>query len=356
MFLKKKVKMSNLNSFYLLILFFVINLICVIFIDKIKKCINILDRPDGIRKLQIEPVAPIGGFLIFFNIFILFFLSFFNENLSIFDRIFFEINQQPYLRAYFSFFVTTLFFFIIGLYDDNKNMSPSTKTVILLFICFCTILIDETLIIQNLNFNSFENEIRLNNFSYIFTVLCILFLVNAFNLYDGINLQSGIYFVIIYFYFFTKNIFPHLAVIFIISNLFFLYLNFKNKIYYGDNGIYINSYIISYFIIKSYNYDLEGAPKFDEILLLFLLPSIEVFRLFITRVIHLKNPFLGDRDHLHHLLLDKFKNLNLVNFILLLLILTPILVFNYNGQFLLEIIIFFTSIYLTMIIYLKYRS
>ena len=29
--------------------------------------------------------------------------------------------------------------------------------------------------------------------------------------------------------------------------------NFKGKLFYGDSGIYLNSYIISYFVIKNYN-------------------------------------------------------------------------------------------------------
>ena len=122
-----------------------------------------------------------------------------------------------------------------------------------------------------------------------------------------------------------------LILAFIIANIVFLYLNFKNKIYLGDNGVFINSFIISYFIIKSYNYNIESALKSDEILLLFLIPALDLIRLFISRIMNLKNPFSGDRNHIHHLLLNKLGNIYLVNLILILLSGIPLLIYIFTN-------------------------
>ena len=193
----------------------------------------------------------------------------------------------------------------------------------------------------------------INNFSYIFTILCVLFLLNALNLYDGINLQSGINFLIIYFYLLSKDIFPSLILAFIIANIIFLYLNFKNKIFLGDNGVFINSFIISYFIIKSYNYNLEASLKSDEILLLILIPTLDLIRLFISRVRNLKNPFLGDRNHIHHLLLKKLENIYIVNLILVLLSGVPLLIYIFADFNLLVIIFIVIIIYCIILLSLK---
>ena len=124
-------------------------------------------------------------------------------------------------------------------------------------------------------FNNFSSR-----FLYLFLASCLSFatvFIRCFQILD-------------YFYLLSKDIFPSLILAFIIANIIFLYLNFKNKIFLGDNGVFINSFIISYFIIKSYNYNLEASLKSDEILLLILIPTLDLIRLFISRIRNLKNP------------------------------------------------------------------
>lgn len=343
-----------MNNFYYLIILIFLNVIFIFFINKIKNFVNIFDKPDGIRKFQIKPIPPIGGIIIFYNLLILLIIAFIDQKSLIFEKEFFRTFDEFYLRGYFSFFISSILFFIIGLYDDKKNLTPYSKILLLLFILLCTILIDETLIIKELKFFSLSHIIILNNFSYIFTILCVLFLLNALNLYDGINLQSGVNFLIIYFYLFSKDIFPLLILPFIIGNAFFLYLNYKNKIFLGDNGVYLNSFIISYFVIKSYNYDINTSIKSDEILLIFIIPTIDLLRLLISRVLNLRNPFLGDRDHIHHHLLEYFTNIYLVNFVLFLLSAFPLIVYRVFETNLMAIIFVVLIIYFAILLYLKF--
>ena len=49
-----------------------------------------------------------------------------------------------------------------------------------------------------------------------------------------------------------------------------------------------------------------------------------MFRLFIQRLLNKQNPFYGDRNHLHHLLLKKY-GYKLTILIILILILVPII-------------------------------
>ena len=57
-----------------------------------------------------------------------------------------------------------------------------------------------------------------------------------------------------------------------------------------------------------------------------MLPGIDMLRLFIERILKNKNPFYGDRNHLHHLLHEQFgKKLTIL--IYFLLFTTPILLF-----------------------------
>ena len=58
-----------------------------------------------------------------------------------------------------------------------------------------------------------------------------------------------------------------------------------------------------------------------------IVPGLDLIRLFIIRIANKKNPLNSDRNHLHHLLIDKFSFKNTL-LIILLLIFLPI-VLNY---------------------------
>ena len=51
---------------------------------------------------------------------------------------------------------------------------------------------------MNLNFEFMDKNIILNDISLFFTLFCMLVLVNAINMFDGINLKAE-YFILMYF-------------------------------------------------------------------------------------------------------------------------------------------------------------
>ena len=65
----------------------------------------------------------------------------------------------------------------------------------------------------------------------------------------------------------------------------------------------IFNFIWSIFIIDIYKLEKIYA---DQIFLLMMIPGIDMLRLFIKRLMLRKNPFSGDKNHLHHILLKKF--------------------------------------------------
>ena len=136
-----------------------------------------------------------------------------------------------------------------------------------------------------------------NNFSIFFSILCVMLFVNAFNLFDGINLQSSLYGIFLLIYLISKTLYFQIALILIIPLLLIIYLNNKNKIFMGDSGTLFLGSIISLIVIL--NYTKFNLLKVDEIFILMLLPGIDMLRLFVQRIYNRKNPFLGDRN-LHH--------------------------------------------------------
>ena len=94
----------------------------------------------------------------------------------------------------------------------------------------------------------------------------------------------------------------------------------------GDNGVYVMSTILITSIIYEHNV-YKNFIYADEIFFLLLLPGIDLIRLTVVRLINGKNPFYGDRNHIHHLMIKRY-SLLITNIFLIFLSILPILLYN----------------------------
>jgi UDP-N-acetylmuramyl pentapeptide phosphotransferase/UDP-N-acetylglucosamine-1-phosphate transferase len=278
---------------YLIGLLIFTNLLFIVFYKSITKKINLFDYPNFKRKIHKTKVFLGGGILFEINILVLIIFLFFNN--------FLEKDYFYSLKSHVSFFLVPLFLFTIAYIDDKKNLSANIKLILVSLVIYCAVTIDSDLLITEIKFNTLEKVFYLLNFSTAFTVLCFLLFINAFNMFDGINLQAGIYSFLIFFTFLINNVLPHLSFFFLIIIFFYIILNYLNKIFLGETGCILISYYISYFFIKSYN--IEKVFFADQIILYLLFPGLDLFRLFFFRIINKQNPFVADTNHLHHFLL-----------------------------------------------------
>ena len=138
------------------------------------------------------------------------------------------------------------------------------------------------------------------------------------------NLQVGAYVALIFLIFtflFNQTYFIY----YFFGFLIFLIFNHRTKIFLGNNGSLFFGFFISYFTIKFHNYN---YIKSDEVFLLMMIPGMDMFRLFLMRIIKGKNPFKGDRNHIHHLISKRFNHF--VTFLIIQLnIATPIIAYYY---------------------------
>ena len=282
----------------IVVIFFIANIPILFFYDFINKKIKLYDYNDGKRKFQKNPVPLIGGLLLIYNILLFVLLDYQID----FEKPIYEYFSNT--REYFAFFVGLTFCFLLGLYDDKFNLGANKKILINFFIILLIILIDENLVIKELSFIFLENPIDLRNLSYFFTILCFLLFINALNMFDGMNLQVGTYCILIFSIFIFKNSYVVLSLIIILSLILFLFYNFSNKAFLGDNGTQILAFLISYIIIKSYKFGNILQP--EEIFVFLALPGLDMFRLFLVRIMNGKNPFTPDLNHIHHLLIRKY--------------------------------------------------
>ena len=302
----------------LIIITCLINLIIVININSISKIINIYDLPDKKLKLHKKKIPLIGGSILIFNILFLILIEFiFRVKIFVFFQSLSEI---------FSFFLILLSFFLLGFYDDKYKIKPSYKFFFSILISLSYILINNNILIKSFSISIYEHKIFLETFSLLFTIFCIIVLINSLNFFDGINGQSLIFFLLVFSYLLLKTNRYEFYVFIIIIISFCLFMNLRNQIFLGDNGVYVLSLILITSIIYENNV-YKNFTYADEIFFLLLLPGIDLIRLTFFRLIKKKNPFYGDRNHIHHLMIKKY-SLLITNISLFLLSVFPIFLYN----------------------------
>ena len=173
-----------------------------------------------------------------------------------------------------------ILFYLLGLIDDKKDLN-SILNFLEIIIISLIMFYDENILIEKLYFSSFDLTINLGIYSYFFTALCIVIFLNAINMFDGINLQAGIYSLIVLLTLISFSTEFMIIMILCISLIAFLYLNYDSKIFLGDSGTYSLGFLISYLIIttaKDTGYVFLSA---DKIFILMMLPGLELIRLFL---------------------------------------------------------------------------
>lgn len=321
---------------------------------KLAKAINLYDNPDKVRKLHLKPVLLVGG--IFFQLVFIIYLSFFFYLDSIkYSEITFQITN-----THFTLLLVISITFLIGIIDDKNNIKPWTKLILIFLVYFSSLIFIETnFVVKKLSF-FFDYQIHLYSYSIIFTSFCLIVILNAVNMADGINsLSSSIFFIWIFFLNFTlpvDNLFFTMNIILMFSLTIFGILNYKNKCFLGDSGCYVLVTYTGFLTIYSYNLGLNDELSYlyiESIFLLFMVPGLDMVRLFIVRVSKGKNPFSPDNNHLHHLLLIKFGNFKTL-IIYNLTIFIPWLVYIFFISLLPYLILSVLIIY-TFLISIKYK-
>ena len=267
------------------------------------KKINLYDLPNSKRKLHKFSIPLNGGVFYFLNILLIFIFDIFFNDFKLVSIFNFtnEINILFTLVIMFSLL-------LLGIIDDKISLTPISKSAIsiIIFLSFFSFGADFKIIA--LRFETFNYEIDLLGFSLIFSILSFLTLQILLNMYDGINLQSGVYysFILLNLILVNQNnnfsIFCFLTLIYLV---FFLFYNYKEKMFLGDNGVYMFSFILSLLLVVTYNKN-YSIFFIEHVFIILFIPFIDMIRLFFKRLLQNNNPLIGDREHLHHILLKKY--------------------------------------------------
>jgi len=151
--------------------------------------------------------------------------------------------------------------------------------------------------------------------SILFTLFCVLILINGSNFLDGLNtLVIGYYILVCLFLIMISNNFeltidPNInLLIIILSTLFFF--NFFGKLYLGDSGAYLLGFYIAFFVIDFSLKNNSISPFFICFLLWY--PAFENLFSIVRRIVSTKKIEAADQFHLHQMIYKFFIKKDLV--------------------------------------------
>jgi len=279
-------------------------------------------------------------FVVFFFSLIVSFIIFyiFKKNHILIDKTFFSAHKKlinsplrsPPLCGGLIIFICSLFFFketmflnlfgllmlILGIFSDsNKISSPKIRLFLQVILLLSFVLLID-LRINDIRVNFLNKLLNINLISIIFTIFCILVLINGSNFIDGLNtLLLGYYILVCSFLIFLSN--EYNLVLNQNINLFLIFLiviflfNFFGKFFLGDSGAYLISFYLAFFVIDFSTKNNSVSPY----LICFLLwyPAFENLFSILRRTIKKKKVQEPDQNHLHQMIYNFLTKKKLIN-------------------------------------------
>lgn len=292
------------------ILSFLLGLFTIPRIAKLAMRMHLYDQPDA-RKVHKRPIPRIGGtsFLptaaLSMAVVLVTYLRLVPEN---------DLWNGIHAQHLLAYLCGSLLIYIVGLYDDVYTASYRVKFVV-------QIIAAALLCVSGLWVANFSNVFFIEEVPFWigmpFTIVFVVYVTNAMNLIDGIDgLSSGL--SIITLVILTglnliagDQIWAMMSIAFIGVLLAFFYFNVYSwhyKIFMGDAGSLSLGYTLAFLVLHFWQREPVWNPIFHNVGLVALsplaIPLLDVIRVSLFRILNKKNPFLPDKTHIHHLLMD----------------------------------------------------
>lgn len=277
---------------------FFVTLFAIPIIIRIAEIKHLYDLPND-RKLHQKPVPSLGGIGIFAG-FILATL----------------IAVPPGYNELQYFMAAAMVIFFLGLKDDIIVLTPLKKFLGQLLAAFILVYKGGIYLDSLYGFMGIEKIPYL--LSLIFSYFTIVVITNSFNLIDGVDGLAGFLGLIATFifgaYFYMAHMPLYAVISFSLSGSILAFLIFNispARIFMGDTGSLLIGLVNAILVIKfiqvagnpNSSLPIEAAPAIGFAIL--FVPLFDTLRIFTYRILSRRSPFSPDRNHVHHLLLEK---------------------------------------------------
>ncbi len=278
---------------------FILALVLIPFVIKTALHRNIVDEADE-RKSHTGVVPSLGGIGIFVSFTLVLLLTIPTEQFEVFRYILMALGV----------------IFLLGAQDDLRPLSPMAKLIGQLIAVYVLVFWADIRITQF--YGLFGIEAIPYALSTFISVLFYLFVINSYNLIDGINgLCSTVVILttsLLGLWFFMIGYYDYSTLSFVVSGATLAFLKYNitpAKIFMGDTGSLVLGAVCSIIVIQfmEINMTLSTHPlKFDSPVIiafgLMILPIYDTLRVFTIRLLEGTSPFVPDKRHLHHLMLE----------------------------------------------------
>lgn len=152
--------------------------------------------------------------------------------------------------------------------------------------------------------------VRTGWFAPFFTVFCMVGIMNALNLSDGLDGLAGgisvIAAVMLGVFAYLQRDWTSLAILVALSGGVLGFLRFNSypaTLFMGDTGSMALGFCLSAVAVRlSQRTGAEASPM--TLVVVLALPAFDTLLVMLRRLLHWQNPFLPDKTHLHHRLMD----------------------------------------------------
>jgi UDP-GlcNAc:undecaprenyl-phosphate GlcNAc-1-phosphate transferase len=262
----------------------------VVFCNKIAVRLGVVDHPGAQEhKSHAAPTPLVGGLAALPPAIAILMLQLYQDGMS-----------STHAGSYFALAFATLSSLIVGFLDDRRHIPALFRLIICSGIFGLAISVGPDFVVSALDLQGISFKIELGLLAIPFSVFCLLAFQNSVNMADGKNGLVGgmaiIWLLALLSYGWTPLT---LAMVSLTIGLFIaLGANLGGRIFFGDAGTYGIGAFVGLAAIWVHRSNI-GLHTID-VVILFMIPVLDMARLFVFRIFQGRHPFSADQNHLHH--------------------------------------------------------
>lgn len=308
---------------------------------------GIVDTPDDERKIHRTLIPTLGGVALFAGIVISFSAW---------------IGHQP--PIYYSYLMAALMIiFFVGLKDDIESVSPYFKLAAQFAAAFIVV------VGAGIRLHHFDGFLGINDptdlDTIVFTSISVVFIINAYNLIDGVDGLAGSVSLVSSLFFGTwfflngHNAEAMLSFVLAGALIGFLRHNFQPaKIFMGDTGALMVGYIMAVLAFRMIALNSGSSPyglyrPSGIAFAIMIVPLFDSLRIIIIRLLKRKSPFRADNRHIHHAMLQMGYSHKQISIILsaltIVIVIIALLIRKWEIHYFLLTILFLTALFLPLL-------
>lgn len=282
------------NAFFKYLLAFVVTAIVVKALSRPAVRVGLVDHPGG-RKRHDAPVPVVGGPAMFAGF------------------VFASLSLLESLYAYRVLFVAMALLVVVGALDDARDLKPSSKSAAQLVAALFMTSWAGLFVSQIGNLFGFV-VFELRHWAIPFTVVCVLGVINAINMADGLDgLAGGLSLVAAIFLCAAALVTGDAGAAKLLAIMAFAILGFllfnlrlpwqrRAHVFMGDSGSMMLGFFLAWFSVELTQ---RPALRLEPMAAVWFIavPLLDMGFVILRRVAKGMSPFAADRAHLHHILL-----------------------------------------------------